>query len=75
MDISLSDQRNGIQIEPKSVHGILWLQTHFENEYWEAIASNQVKVPLKDAKALLIDAEDAGLSLNCLPALSIAKTL
>ena len=64
MDISLSDKRNGTQIEPKSVHGILWLQTHFESEHWESISNGQVIVPRQDAEMLGGDAQNAGLNVN-----------
>ena len=64
MDISLSNKRNGTQIEPKSVHGILWLQTHFESEHWESISNGQVIVPRQDAEMLGGDAQNAGLNVN-----------
>ena len=64
MDISLSDKRNGTQIEPKSVHGILWLQTHFESEHWESISNGQVILPRQDAEMLGGDAQNAGLNVN-----------
>ena len=64
MDISLSDKRNGTQIEPKSVHGILWLQTHFESDHWESISNGQVIVPTQDAEMLGEDAQNAGLNVN-----------
>ena len=64
MDISLSDNRNGTQIEPKTVHGILWLQTHFESEHWESISNGQVIVPRQDAEMLGGDAQNAGLNVN-----------
>ena len=64
MDISLSDQRNGTKIEPKSVHGILWLQTHFQSEHWELIANGLVIIPPKDAEILGEDAQKAGLNVN-----------
>ena len=64
MDISLADKRNGTQIEPKSVHGILWLQTHFESEHWESISNGQVIVPRQDAEMLGGDAQNAGLNVN-----------
>ena len=64
MDISLSDKRNGTQIEPKSVHGILWLQTHFESDHWESISNNLVIIPFKDAEMLCGDAQNAGLNVN-----------
>ena len=70
MDISLSDKRNGIQIEPKSVHGILWLQTHFESEHWESISHGLVIIPTLDAKTLGEDAQKAGLNVNFINSLS-----
>ena len=70
MDISLSDKRNGTQIEPKSVHGILWLQTHFESDHWESIINGLVKIPTKDAEMLCEDAQKAGLNVNFINSLS-----
>ena len=70
MDISLSQKRNGIQIEPKSVHGILWLQTHFESDHWESISNGLVMIPNNDAKMLGFDAQKAGLNVNFINSLS-----
>ena len=70
MDISLSDKRNGTQIEPKSVHGILWLQTHFESEHWESISYGQVIIPRQDAETLCDDALNAGVNVNFINSLS-----
>ena len=70
MDISLSDKRNKIQLEPRSVHGILWLQTHFESEHWELISNGQVIIPAKDAEMLGEDAQKAGLNINFVNSLS-----
>ena len=70
MDISLSDKRNGTQIEPKSVHGILWLQTHFESKHWESICHGLVIIPTKDADMLSKDAQRAGLNVNFINSLS-----
>ena len=70
MDISLSDKRNGTQIEPKTVHGILWLQTHFESQHWELISNGLVIIPTKDAQILCKDAINAGLNLNFINSLS-----
>ena len=70
MDISLSEKRNGAQIEPKSVHGILWLQTHFESEHWESISNGLVIIPTKDAEMLGEDAKKAGLNVNFINSLS-----
>ncbi len=72
MDICLISTGEGTHIRPASIHGMLWLQTHFENEHWAALASNEVKLPNEDIKNLACDAKEAGLSLNYLPILSIA---
>ena len=70
MDISLSDKRNGTQIDPKSVHGILWLQTHFESNHWESISNGLVIIPTKDAQMLRKDAIQSGLNVNFINSLS-----
>ncbi len=73
MDILLIQTQDRTQIQPKSIHGMLWLQTHFEDSHWEAIASNQVTLAMSDAQTLSNDALEAGLSLNFLTSLSIAR--
>ncbi len=70
MDIGLSDQLNGTQIEPRSVHGILWLQTHFESKHWESISDGLVIIPSNDAKILAEDASNAGLNVNFINSLT-----
>ena len=70
MDISLSNKRNGTQIKPTSIHGILWLQTHFESEHWESISNGQVIIPKQDAEMLGGDAQNAGLNVNFINSLS-----
>ena len=70
MDIILSDKRNGKQIEPKTVHGILWLQTHFESKHWESIISGLVIIPTNDAKMLREDATNAGINVNFIKSMS-----
>ena len=70
MDISLSDKRNGTQIEPISVHGILWLQTHFESDHWESLSNGVVIIPSKEAQMLLQDAKQAGINVNLINSLS-----
>ena len=69
MDISLSNKQDGTQIKPTSIHGILWLQTHFESEHWESISNGQVMVPREDAKMLGEDAQNAGLNINLINSL------
>ena len=70
MDIRLFDKRNGTQLEPLSIHGMLWLQTHFESNHWEAISNGLVMIPSKDAEMLAEDALKAGISVNLFNSLS-----
>ena len=70
MDISLFDKRKGTQIEPTSVHGMLWLQTHFESMHWENISDGLVIIPSKDAQMLMEDATSAGINVNFINSLS-----
>ena len=75
MDIRLTDKQSGTKIEPRSVHGILWLQTHFESEHWESISNGLVIIPTKDAEMLFEDAQNAGLNINFINSLTqINKT-
>ncbi len=75
MDIFLVGAKEGIQILPVTIHGMLWLQTHFEKDHWSALAQSQVKLPFEDAKNLIQDAAEAGLSLNQLTELPVAANL
>ena len=70
MDIRLSDTRNGAQIQPTSVHGILWLQTHFQSDHWESLSNGLVIIPSKDAQMLYQDASNAGINVNFINSLS-----
>ena len=70
MDIGLSAKSNGTKIEPRSVHGILWLQTHFKSDHWESISNGLVIIPKKDAEMLGEDAQKAGLNVNFINSLS-----
>ncbi len=72
MDIWLIGEKDSMHLRPMSIHGMLWLQTHFEDRHWEELASHQVKLSIQDAKILSNDAQDAGLNLHFLPALSMA---
>ena len=59
MDILLIDTEGSIHLRPASIHGILWLQTHFDDSHWEAISSNRVIIPIEDAFLLSEDAMNA----------------
>jgi len=70
MDIRLSDKNNGTQIEPTSIHGILWLQTHFKSAHWESLSNGLVIIPTKDVQMLREDATKAGININFINSLS-----
>ena len=72
MDLHLLAEGTSFRLVPASVHGILWLQTHFESEHWELLADGHVIVNRADAETLMSDASEAGLNLNPLPSLSPA---
>ncbi len=75
MDICLISTGEGTQLHAESVHGMLWLQTHFESAAWEAIASKKVRLTREDADLLSNDAKEAGLQINHLPELSRTQIL
>ena len=66
MDICLIETEANIQICPKSIIGMLWLQTHFEEKHWEDLAQSNVALPSEDTQMLMKDAKAAGLQLNFL---------
>ena len=70
MDLRLLAEGPSFRLVPASVHGILWLQTHFESEHWELLAEGHVIVSRADAETLMIDSSQAGLTLNPLPSLT-----
>tara|TARA_Y100001968_G_scaffold52761_1_gene43800 strand:+ start:575 stop:820 length:246 start_codon:yes stop_codon:yes gene_type:complete len=66
MDICLTNVDNNLNksLQPKSVIGMLWLQTHFENDQWEALANNSVIISEENSKLLVEDATSAGLNIK-----------
>ena len=73
MDICLIETDSGTHLRPNSVLGMLWLQTHFENEHWDALANRDISIPSQEATVLYQDAQQAGLEVACLPTFSKAK--
>ena len=66
MDICLVDIDNNSNksLKPTSVIGMLWLQTHFEDNQWEALSNNQVIISKENSKLLVNDAISAGLNIK-----------
>ena len=69
MDLWLIPSSNQTHIRATSIHGMLWLQTHFEIAHWEAIAGRQVLLSNANAEILAIDATKAGLIINSVPSI------
>jgi len=51
-------------LQPKSVIGMLWLQTHFESDQWEALSNNRVVISEENSKLLIEDATNAGINVK-----------
>ena len=66
MDICLIDIDNKLNksLQPTSVVGMLWLQTHFENDQWEALSNSEVIISDENSKLLIDDASNAGLNIK-----------
>ena len=72
MDICLINKENNStkSIQPTSVLGMLWLQTHFENDQWEALSNNLVVISQQNSKLLIEDATSAGLNIKSISEIS-----
>ena len=64
MDLQLVDVIDKVYVVPQSVLGLLWLQTHFEEDHWDDLTAGAVTLNREDAVTLAIDAEDASLMVQ-----------
>ena len=66
MDICLITIDNNLNksLQPNSAFGMLWLQTHFENDQWGALANSTVIISEENSKLLIEDAMNAGLDIK-----------
>jgi hypothetical protein len=64
MDLQLIDVIDNVFIVPQSIYGVLWLQMHFEESEWDELTAGAVTVSRSDAVMLIIDAEDAELTVH-----------
>ena len=62
-DLSLTAKGDTYQLLPRSVIGMLWLQTHFETSTWDLICSGAVRLKADSCDHLCSDAVDAGLNV------------
>ena len=73
MDICLVNIDNNLNksIKPVSVIGMLWLQTHFENDEWESLSNNAVIISKENSELLVKDATSAGLNIESFSGVSM----
>ena len=73
MDICLItiDNKLNKSLQPKSANGMLWLQTHFENDKWDALSNSTVIISEENSQLLIEDATNAGLDIKCFSDISI----
>ena len=73
MDICLVNIDNNLNksLQPISVIGMLWLQTHFDNNQWEALSNNEVIISKENSKLLVKDATSAGLKIESISGVSM----
>ena len=77
MDICIVniDNQSNKSLRPLSIHGMLWLQTHFENDQWEALSNNKVIISEIDSTLLIEDANLAGVRIESMSDISILDVL
>jgi hypothetical protein len=68
-DLSLTAKGDSYQLLPRSVMGMLWLQTHFETSTWDLVCSGAVRLKPDSCDHLCSDAVDAGLNVARLSAI------
>ena len=73
MDICLVniDNNSNKSLKPMSILGMLWLQTHFENDQWEALSNNAVIISKENSELLVQDATSAGLIIKSVSGVSM----
>lgn len=62
-DLRLKAIGDSVQLTATSVHGMLWLQCHFEPSTWELICSGQVRITSETGLELSRSARQAGLAV------------
>tara|TARA_B100000212_G_C27349469_1_gene522959 strand:+ start:969 stop:1214 length:246 start_codon:yes stop_codon:yes gene_type:complete len=77
MDICIAniDNKSNKSLKPLNIHGMLWLQTHFANDQWEAISDNKVIISESDSILLTEDAKLAGIQVQTITDISILDVL
>jgi hypothetical protein len=69
-DITLTPMGDSYRLTPGTVHGQLWLQTHFESKTWDLICSGTVRLTAESCRSLQSDAHQAGLQVCSIPTIA-----
>ena len=59
-----SEQDSLHQLMPGSIHGVLWLQTHFPSTEWDALFESRAVFATDSLQCLINDAGLAGLTVQ-----------
>ena len=68
VDLLLAPMESTNRLVPASAMGMLWLQTHFEDEHWELLSRGEVELEPACSACLCEDATAAGLVITRIPA-------
>ena len=67
VDLLLAPMESTNRLVPASAIGMLWLQTHFEDEHWDELSRGLVALSPSCSASLIADALEAGLKVNRIP--------
>lgn len=63
-DLLLTAIERSCRLTPRTVLGMLWVQTHFETSTWDLVCSGNVRLSRHSSEALCRDAIAAGLQVD-----------
>ena len=72
VDLLLAPMESTNRLVPASAMGMLWLQTHFDNEHWDELSRGLVALSPSCSESLIADALEAGLKVNRIPSFAQA---
>ena len=72
VDLLLAPMESTNRLVPASAMGMLWLQTHFDDEHWDELSRGLVALSPSCSESLIADALEAGLKVNRIPSFAQA---
>ena len=72
VDLLLAPMESTNRLVPASAMGMLWLQTHFDDEHWDELSRGLVALSQGCSESLIADALEAGLKVNRIPSFAQA---